>query len=138
MNIVYIPHTAIIIEPSLEKAKEVKAKLGKLKERKIIIINIHDLARQFLNNELTPIEKLRELINDSNYSNYLKIFHNCTKEDFDGMLLAFSLYERDDVDYISGELGFRNIADCYNKYFFKDFPSNVLVSKRDGSYGHEL
>ena len=138
MDIVYTSHTAIIIEPNWKKVEEVKTKLGKLKERKIIVVNIHDLSRQFLNNELTPIEKLRELINDSNYSNYLKIFHNCTKEDFDGMLLAFSLYERDDVDYISGELGFRNIADCYNKYFFKDFPSNVLVSKRDGSYGHEL
>lgn len=138
MNIVYTSHTAIIIEPNREKAKEVKIKLGKLKERKIIIVNIHYLSRQFLNNELIPIEKTKELINNPRYLNYLKIFHDCPKEDFDAMLLAFSLHERDDLKHISGELEKRNITDCYNEYIFRDFSSNVLISKREGSYKEEL
>jgi len=64
-----------------KRLEEVKTKLGKLKERKIIVVNIHDLSRQFLNNELTPIEKLKELINNPCYLNYLKIFHDCKEED---------------------------------------------------------
>lgn len=138
MTIIAISHTAIIVEPSWKKVKEIKIKLGKLKERKIIIINIHDLTRQLLNNELILIGKLIKLINNPDYLNYLKIFHDCTKEDFNGMLLAFSLHERDDLKYIGGELKERNIADCYNEYIFKDFPSNVLISKREGSYKEEL
>ena len=133
-----IPFGAIIIEPSWKKVKEIKIKLGKLKERKIIIVNIHDLTRQFLNNELILIEKLIKLINNPDYLNYLKIFHDCTKEDFNGMLLAFSLHERDDLKYIGGELKERSIRDCYNEYVFKDFPSNSLISKREGSYKEEL
>ena len=138
MNIVYTSHTAIIIEPNWKKVEEVKTKLGKLKERKIIVVNIHDLSRQFLNNELTPIEKLKELINNPCYINYLKIFHNCKEEDFSAMLSAFSLHGRDDLRHITGELGNRNMADCYNEYFFKHFPSNVLISNREGTYGQEL
>ena len=133
-----IPFGAIIIEPSWKKVKEIKIKLGKLKERKIIIVNIHDLTRQFLNNELILIEKLIKLINNPDYLNYLKIFHDCTKEDFNGMLLAFSWHERDDLKYIGGELKERSIRDCYNEYVFKDFPSNSLISKREGSYKEEL
>ena len=133
-----IPFGAIIIEPSWKKVKEIKIKLGKLKERKIIIVNIHDLTRQFLNNELILIEKLIKLINNPDYLNYLKIFHDCTKEDFNGMLLAFSLHGRDDLKYIGGELEERSIRDCYNEYVFKDFPSNSLISKREGSYKEEL
>ena len=133
-----IPFGAIIIEPSWKKVKEIKIKLGKLKERKIIIVNIHDLTRQFLNNELILIEKLKELINNPDYLNYLKIFHDCTKEDFNGMLLAFSWHERDDLKYIIGDLEKRNLEDCYREYIFKDFHSNPLISKREGSYKEEL
>mgnify|MGYP001568521724 FL=1 len=129
---------AIIIEPDWARIKEVKMKLGKLKKRKIIIVNIHNIARQFLNNESILIEKLKELINSPNYLNYLKIFHDCTKEDFNGMLLAFSLHGRDDLKYIGGELKERNIADSYKEYVFKDFHSNSLISKKEGSYKEEL
>jgi len=138
MDIVYTSHTAIIIEPNWKKVEEVKTKLGKLKERKIIVVNVHDLGRQFLNNKLTPIKELKELINNPCYFNYLKIFHDCTEEDFNAMLSAFSLHERNDLRYIGGELGKRNIADCYNEYFFKYFLSNVLISNREESYGQEL
>ena len=138
MAILVIPCGAIIIEPNWEEVNKVKIKLDKLKKRKIIIINIHDLARQFLNNELILIEKLKELINNSNYLNYLKIFHDGTKEDFNGMLLVFSLHGRDDLKYIIGDLEKRNLADCYREYIFKDFHSNPLISKREGSYKEEL
>ena len=141
MNIVNVPHTAIIIEPNWKKVEEVKIKLGKLKKRKIIIVNIHDLARQFLNNELILIEKLKELINNPNYLNYLnylKIFHDCTEEDFNGMLSAFSLHERDDLKYIGGELKERNIADRYKEYVLKNLHSPSLISKREGSYKEDL
>ena len=139
MTIMATLHTAIIVDLDWEKIKKVKTELGSLKKRKIIVVNIHDLARQFLNNELILIEKMKELINNPRYLNYLKIFHDCTKEDFNGMVLAFSLHGRDDLKYIGGELKERSIRDCYNEYVFKDFPSNSLISKREGScYKEEL
>ena len=136
MDIVYTSHTAIIIEPNWKKVEEVKTKLGKLKERKIIVVNVHDLGRQFLNNKLTPIKELKELINNPCYFNYLKIFHDCKEEDFSAMLSAFSLHGRDDLKHISGELGNRKMADCYNEYFFKLIPTTV--SMKEGLRFQEL
>ena len=117
---------AIIIEPDWGKIKEVKMKLGGLKKKKIMVASICCLNDKFL--------KIKEL---TDKLKYLKIFHDGKEEDFNNMLLAFELRDRSDIAYTS-IFDNRSIADCYNKYVFKDFPSNVLISRREESYRQEL
>ena len=110
---------SIIIEPiSWKKMNdEVKRVLGRLKMKKIAVINIHCLNNKFL--------EIKNLMNDCAY---LKIFHGGSEINFNDILRSFSMEDRKDVMYISGKLESRKVADCYQKYIFQPFSKTFSSS----------
>jgi len=116
-----LKNVAIIIEPNWREVEKVKITLGRLKKKKIIVINIHCLSDKFL--------KIKELISNLN-DGYLKIFHKGKEENFNNMISTFSLHGRSDIVY-RDSLDSRSIADCYNEYIYKSIP--VTFSMREGT-----